>query len=183
MVGELVDQRVNTEVASSYLDVWGHEKAIDPAVRAALLEAMGPARKAREVKLESGRCYQPPILQRRRLWGFMTQLYGLRSQRNWGIGDFTDLRDLVGIAARLGAAVVGVSPLHATHGSPYNYDAHIPLVIMGRQVKMGRYPGHVALNDLAPTLAALIDVDAPAGSSGRVLIEALDFNRALATSR
>jgi len=64
-----------------------------------------------------------------------------------------------------------------THGSPYNYDAHIPLIVMGRRVKTGTYPGRVALNDLAPTLAALIDVDAPAGSSGRVLTEALDFNR------
>jgi len=60
-----------------------------------------------------------------------------------------------------------------THGSPYNYDAHIPLILMGRGVKAGSYPGRVALNDLAPTLATLIEVDAPAGSSGRVLIEAL----------
>jgi len=64
-----------------------------------------------------------------------------------------------------------------THGSPYNYDAHIPLILMGRGVKAGRYPGRVALNDLAPTLATLIEVDAPAGSSGRVLIEALDTIR------
>ena len=64
-----------------------------------------------------------------------------------------------------------------THGSPYNYDAHIPLILMGRGIKAGRYPGHVALNDLAPTLASLIDVDAPAGSSGRVLTEALEPNR------
>jgi predicted AlkP superfamily pyrophosphatase or phosphodiesterase len=64
-----------------------------------------------------------------------------------------------------------------THGSPYNYDAHIPLILMGRQVKAGKYPGRVALNDLAPTLATLIDVDAPNGSSGRVLTEALDIAR------
>jgi hypothetical protein len=64
-----------------------------------------------------------------------------------------------------------------THGSPYNYDAHIPLNLMGRGVKPGRYAGRVALNDLAPTLAALIDVDAPAGSSGRVLTEALENSR------
>ena len=60
-----------------------------------------------------------------------------------------------------------------THGSPYNYDAHIPLILMGRPIKVGTYPGNVALNDLAPTLATLIDVDAPSGSSGRVLTEAL----------
>ena len=64
-----------------------------------------------------------------------------------------------------------------THGSPYNYDAHIPLILMGRGVKPGRYVGRVALNDLAPTLATLIDVDAPAGSTGRVLTEALDSTR------
>lgn len=64
-----------------------------------------------------------------------------------------------------------------THGSPYNYDAHIPLILMGRGVKGGKYPGRVALNDLAPTLASLIDVDAPNASSGRVLTEALDVTR------
>ncbi len=64
-----------------------------------------------------------------------------------------------------------------THGSPYNYDAHIPLILMGRGVKPGRYAGRVALNDLAPTLATLIEVDAPAGSSGRALTEAVDIGR------
>jgi hypothetical protein len=60
-----------------------------------------------------------------------------------------------------------------THGSPYNYDAHIPLLLMGRGVTPGLYRGHVALNDLAPTLASLIGIDAPAASSGRVLTEAI----------
>jgi hypothetical protein len=59
------------------------------------------------------------------------------------------------------------------HGSPYNYDAHIPLVLRGPRIKAGTYADHVALNDLAPTLAALLDVEPPAGSSGRVLTEAL----------
>jgi hypothetical protein len=61
-----------------------------------------------------------------------------------------------------------------THGSPYNYDAHIPLILMGPHINAGTYAGNVALNDLAPTLATLIDVDAPSGSSGRVLTEALE---------
>src|SRR6185503_15568662 len=60
-----------------------------------------------------------------------------------------------------------------THGTPYNYDAHIPLILMGRRVNAGVYAQHVALNDLAPTLATLLDVDIPSGSSGRVLTEAL----------
>jgi arylsulfatase A-like enzyme len=60
-----------------------------------------------------------------------------------------------------------------THGTPYNYDAHIPLILMGPRVKPGEFSAAVALNDLAPTLATLAGVDIPSGSSGRVLIEAI----------
>jgi (1->4)-alpha-D-glucan 1-alpha-D-glucosylmutase len=48
-----------------------------------------------------------------RVWGFGVNLYALRSTRNWGIGDFTDLKAVVKIAADLGAGIVGVNPLHA----------------------------------------------------------------------
>lgn len=48
-----------------------------------------------------------------RRWGLAVQLYAVRSRRNLGIGDFRDLRDIVSIAARVGAAAVGVNPLHA----------------------------------------------------------------------
>jgi arylsulfatase A-like enzyme len=60
-----------------------------------------------------------------------------------------------------------------THGTPYNYDAHIPLILMGRRIRAGEYSDPVALNDLAPTLATLLGIEIPAGSSGRVLTEAL----------
>jgi hypothetical protein len=61
----------------------------------------------------------------------------------------------------------------ATHGTPYNYDAHIPLILMGGRIAPGYYSDHVALNDLAPTVATLIAVEVPAGSAGRVLTEAV----------
>jgi 4-alpha-glucanotransferase len=48
-----------------------------------------------------------------RCWLLAIQLYGVRSARNWGIGDFTDLEGLIGIAAGLGADGVGLNPLHA----------------------------------------------------------------------
>jgi hypothetical protein len=61
----------------------------------------------------------------------------------------------------------------STHGSPYNYDSHIPLILMGPGMQSGTYHQHVALNDVAPTLSALLGIETPSGSSGRVLVEAL----------
>lgn len=73
------------------------------------------------------RCWTPAGLDGARpLWGISIQLYLLRSATNWGIGDFGDLRRFVAIAADLGAAVVGLNPLHAMflddpeRASPYS---------------------------------------------------------------
>ncbi|MCD6043760.1 MAG: bifunctional 4-alpha-glucanotransferase/malto-oligosyltrehalose synthase, partial [Burkholderiales bacterium] len=110
-----------SEISPSYVDVWGKEKKLDGETRQALIKALGPARKAARARLEKGRCWQPELLERGgRIWGFALQLYGLRSARNWGIGDFGDLGALVELAAGLGASIVGVNPLHATQGSPYS---------------------------------------------------------------
>jgi arylsulfatase A-like enzyme len=59
----------------------------------------------------------------------------------------------------------------ATHGTPYLYDSHIPLIVMGPGITPGTYRREVALNDLAPTLATLLDIETPSGSTGRVLTE------------
>src|SRR5712664_364743 len=122
-----------SEVADSYIDVWGRPKQIDPATREALLRALGPARAVRKpLKIKPGECHQPELLQRgARVWGFTVQLYGLRSGRNWGIGDFGDLGALVETAAGLGAALIGVNPLHATSGvSPYSPSSRHALNIL-----------------------------------------------------
>jgi 4-alpha-glucanotransferase len=56
----------------------------------------------------------PEHADRRRLWGFATQLYSVRSAGSWGLGDLTDLTDLaVWSAGELGADYVLVNPLHA----------------------------------------------------------------------
>jgi 4-alpha-glucanotransferase len=72
----------------------------------------------------------------RPLWGFACQLYGLRSGRNWGMGDFTDLARLAEQAAGLGAAAIGINPLHAlfpadaSHISPYSPSSRLFLNVL-----------------------------------------------------
>ncbi|MHB8173050.1 MAG: malto-oligosyltrehalose synthase [Nitrospirota bacterium] len=59
-------------------------------------------------------CYIPEALGGDgRIWGVAAQLYALRSKRNWGIGDFTDLKEFMEFWARQGAGMVKVNPLHA----------------------------------------------------------------------
>ena len=72
-------------------------------------------------------CYLPPELgPGAGSWGLSCQLYGLRSERNWGFGDFTDLAALAGAAGSSAASVLGINPLHALfaaeprHISPYS---------------------------------------------------------------
>jgi 4-alpha-glucanotransferase len=74
-----------------------------------------------------GQAWMPPALSPgARLWGLNLPLYALRSRRNWGIGDFADLRTATAWAGELGAAFVGVNPLHAPQSgdkadpSPYS---------------------------------------------------------------
>ena len=56
------------------------------------------------------RCFLPASA---RQWGVAMQLYGVRSARNWGIGDFADLGVLAEAAAAEGASCVGINPVHA----------------------------------------------------------------------
>jgi hypothetical protein len=65
----------------------------------------------------------------------------------------------------------------ATHGSPYRYDTHVPLIIMGRDLVAGRYAKPATPGDIAPTVARLLGLPAPECSSGRVLNEALAGQR------
>jgi (1->4)-alpha-D-glucan 1-alpha-D-glucosylmutase len=74
-----------------------------------------------------GHCYRPPAVRDGgRVWGTAVQLYSLRSPRNWGIGDFSDLEELAVQMAAQGADLIGLNPLHALfastplHTSPYS---------------------------------------------------------------
>ncbi|ENO8414882.1 4-alpha-glucanotransferase [Vibrio mimicus] len=59
-------------------------------------------------------CYkQPALVQGKKLWGPSIQLYTLRTQHNWGMGDFGDLKQLVADIASRGGDFVGLNPIHA----------------------------------------------------------------------
>ena len=70
-------------------------------------------------------CYQPEaITAGKKLWGLSVQLYCLRSQSNWGIGDFSDLAQLVTKAGKQGAGFIGLNPIHSLY--PSNPEACSP---------------------------------------------------------
>jgi arylsulfatase A-like enzyme len=56
-----------------------------------------------------------------------------------------------------------------SHGTPFSYDTHVPVIFFGRGIHPGRYDENVRTADIAPTLAALLGVNTPSGSVGRVL--------------
>lgn len=80
-------------------------------------------------------------------------------------GDLVVVHDPVWLGGRGGT----------THGSPYAYDTHVPMIFWGPRnlVKPGLYAGDAAIHDLAPTLATMLRVAMPNGVQGRVLHEIL----------
>ena len=71
-------------------------------------------------------CYGPKDAADYKMWGLAAQLYSLKSNNSWGLGDFGDLKKLVGDAANKGSSCIGLNPLHPlfpgnpAHRSPYS---------------------------------------------------------------
>jgi len=114
-------------------------------------EGLAPAETTLIVAPE--RCWVPEgLTDARPLWGISIQLYQLRSATNWGIGDFGDLKRFVAIAADLGAAVVGLNPLHAMflddpgRASPYSPASRLFLNVL--YIDVPAVPGFAAVRAL-----------------------------------
>lgn len=71
------------------------------------------------------RCYQPPeLLEQKKLWGTFLQLYTLKSEQNWGIGDFGDLKAFLQKLQPYQADFLGLNPIHSLF--PANPDSASP---------------------------------------------------------
>jgi predicted AlkP superfamily pyrophosphatase or phosphodiesterase len=60
-----------------------------------------------------------------------------------------------------------------THGSPFSYDTHVPVIFWGSRnlIKPGIYNGEAGVHDIAPTLTTLLGIARPSGALGRTLDE------------
>jgi 4-alpha-glucanotransferase len=117
------------EVAGSWITRRRFELAVDlpPGYHGFEAKIAGGAADRCLLMVSPPKCFEPAaIAAGRRLWGIALQLYTVRSQVNWGIGDFRDLEMLIRWMASSGAGFIGVNPLHAlapadpSRASPYS---------------------------------------------------------------
>ncbi|HET6513699.1 MAG TPA: 4-alpha-glucanotransferase [Thermodesulfovibrionales bacterium] len=93
-----------------------------------LSERDAPLRGTARIIIAPDACYLPSELRQGRTWGLSVNLYALRSGRDWGIGDFTDLKGIVQWIAGLGGGFVGINPLHAIpNRRPFGISPYSPI--------------------------------------------------------
>ncbi len=72
----------------------------------------------------------------------------------------------------------GMLPNYAKKGTTHSvwnsYDAHIPLIFMGKGIKKGQSTKPYHMTDIAPTIAQILKIENPSGNIGQPIVELLD---------
>jgi predicted AlkP superfamily pyrophosphatase or phosphodiesterase len=127
-----------------------------------------------EVEKEAARAIQAlPHVSRVYTLQEMRQGEGLRDTVTQRVANGFHLRRGPDVEAILDAYWIVGTGKGASHGSPYGYDTHVPVIFMGWGIRPGLYHASIAVNDIAPTLATMLEIETPSGSVGRVLTEIL----------
>lgn len=91
--------------------------------------------------------------------GVALSLYGLRSARDWGCGDITDLRAAIDVFGRADAAFIALNPLHAiANRQPYNTSPYLPQSSLYRNfiyLDVEAVPGYLADEGISREAAEL----------------------------
>src|SRR5260221_8583844 len=127
LMENLPDLAARWAIGTSYFDIQGRRHETSPQVLHRVVAALAKSQSVPAIYPDTGINPEPAYQgDGRRTWVLAVQLYGVRSARNWGHGDFSDLAALVQIVAKAGGAGVGLNPLHAllydrsATGSPYS---------------------------------------------------------------
>lgn len=120
----------------------------------------GAAREGRQrLVISPGRCPSPDeVLKGRKAFGLTANLYTIHGRESWGIGNLGDLRTLVGWAAEMGAAFVGLNPLHALFNRGADVSPYSPV---SRLFRNHLYLDVSAIPELAESQAARRMLEAP----------------------
>lgn len=71
-------------------------------------------------------------------------------------------------------STVQYSKTGSTHGSTFSYDTHVPLFFYGKGIKRGSTFAKTEIPDIAPTIASLLGIAFPNGSTGEPIVEVLE---------
>ncbi|MAS21263.1 MAG: alkaline phosphatase [Leeuwenhoekiella sp.] len=74
----------------------------------------------------------------------------------------------------LDPGVISYSRTGSTHGSAFSYDTHAPLLFYGAGIKKGKTYKLTEIPDIAPTIAALLGIEFPNGTTGTIITEVLE---------
>src|SRR5688500_11111252 len=113
-MSSLAERASRWGIEFEYDDAFGQRQVVAPEAIDRVLEILDKAgidSPATPFTAAPGHTYQGDD-PHSRMWVLAVQLYGVRSRRNWGHGDFTDLAALVELAADVGAAGIALNPVH-----------------------------------------------------------------------